>query len=121
MKLLKTLVVYSLIFLWGLSMSAQTTYDNPEDNWTLDKNIKTGVLDNGLTYFIKPVKNSNQHVRMIFLVKVGSLNQQQHELNFAHHIEHLSFRPSANFPSGLKLPKPYHRSGYVSDSGHDFG
>ena len=102
MKLLKTLVVYSLIFLRGLSMSAQTTYDNPEDNWTLDKNIKTGVLDNGLTYFIKPVKNSNQHVRMIFLVKVGSLNQQQHELNFAHHIEHLSFRPSANFPGGLK-------------------
>ncbi|APS39795.1 hypothetical protein AO058_13300 [Salegentibacter sp. T436] len=83
-------------------MLAQTSSHNSEDSLTLDKSIRTGVLDNGLTYFIKPLENSNQQITMNFLVKVGSQDEQQHELNFAHHIEHLSFRPSANFPDGLK-------------------
>ncbi|TDN87075.1 putative Zn-dependent peptidase [Salegentibacter sp. 24] len=102
MNSLKTLVVWSLIFLWILPVLAQTSSHNSEDSLTLDKSIRTGVLDNGLTYFIKPLQNSNQQITMNFLVKVGSQDEQQHELNFAHHIEHLSFRPSDNFPDGLK-------------------
>ncbi|TDN89196.1 putative Zn-dependent peptidase [Salegentibacter sp. 24] len=91
-----------MIFVWVLPVLAQTSSRNSEDSLTLDKSIRTGVLDNGLTYFIKPLENSNQQITMNFLVKVGSLDEQQHELNFAHHIEHLSFRPSVNFPDGLK-------------------
>jgi len=68
----------------------------------LDESIHYGVLKNGITYYIKPLENPQEQLKMFFLVKTGSFDEEAHETDFAHHIEHLAFRPSDNFPNGLK-------------------
>lgn len=68
----------------------------PIDPSTIDGSIIYGVLDNGFTYYIKPVDSLNE-VKMNLMVKVGSYYESDEEVNFAHAIEHLAFRATKNF------------------------
>ncbi|WP_034892280.1 M16 family metallopeptidase [Gillisia sp. Hel_I_29] len=85
------LLVYS-------SVNAQINKETqlPMDPSTIDGGIIYGVLDNGFTYYIKPV-DSLPDIKMNLMVKVGSYYESDEEVNFAHAVEHLSFRATKNF------------------------
>lgn len=80
--------------------------DNPEnlvstfdwdDQIPFDKTTSTGVLDNGLRYFVKANSVPINRVHLRLVVKVGSVHEQAHERGFAHLIEHLLFRHTESF------------------------
>lgn len=62
----------------------------------LDPEIRHGVLSNGLTYYIKDVKNGTSNIDMRLVVKGGSalLDEDQYELE--HFMEHIAFKAGKN-------------------------
>ncbi len=83
-----------------LKLNCQTD-KSPEDSLPIDKSVRYGILDNGLTYYIKPLKSANSGLKLRFYVKVGSEQEEAKEIDFAHALEHLAFRETENFPKGL--------------------
>jgi zinc protease len=64
----------------------------------LDPQVFTGTLANGLRYFLRPTESAGIDVRLV--VKVGSLDERDDELGYAHFVEHLAFRQTKHFKDG---------------------
>jgi zinc protease len=64
----------------------------------LDPKVRTGVLDNGLTYFV--VQNAEPKGQAEFYIaqKVGSVLEEENQRGLAHFLEHMAFNGSKNFP-----------------------
>lgn len=63
-----------------------------------DPSVKTGVLKNGLTYFIKHNKKPEDKVDLRLVVKVGSILEEDNEQGLAHFTEHMAFNGTKKFP-----------------------
>lgn len=64
----------------------------------VDKNVRIGKLDNGLTYYIR--KNSLPANRADFYIaqKVGSIQEEENQRGLAHFLEHMCFNGTTHFP-----------------------
>lgn len=64
----------------------------------VDKNVRIGKLDNGLTYYIR--KNSLPANRADFYIaqKVGSIQEEADQRGLAHFLEHMCFNGTTHFP-----------------------
>ena len=82
----------------GAALIAQTL--NLQDIIPFDKAIRTAVLDNGLTYYIRPNGLPGRRVSMRLAVKAGSMMEADDQLGLAHLIEHMAFNGSTHFKSG---------------------
>lgn len=69
----------------------------------VDPSILHGQLPNGLTYYIKPLKESNSTLKMNLWVKAGIMQQEVNQPDLAHFLEHMAFKASTHFPEGLKV------------------
>lgn len=63
----------------------------------VDKNVRIGKLENGLTYYIR--KNSLPEHRVEFHIaqKVGSILEEPQQRGLAHFLEHMAFNGTKNF------------------------
>lgn len=64
--------------------------------------VRSGRLENGLTYYIKPISNPSPQVQLDLIVKAGSYLQDKDQVSMAHFLEHMAFKASKNFPNGLQ-------------------
>ena len=64
----------------------------------IDKNVRIGKLDNGLTYYIR--KNNLPANRADFYIaqKVGSIQEEENQRGLAHFLEHMCFNGTTHFP-----------------------
>lgn len=63
----------------------------------VDKNVRIGHLDNGLTYYIRH-NSFPEHVASFYIAqKVGSINENDDQRGLAHLLEHLAFNGSEHF------------------------
>lgn len=79
-----------------------------------DKNVIHGKLDNGLTYYILPSKNSGNQADFFLARSVGSVNEEEDERGLAHFLEHLCFNGSKHFPGNAVIS-------YLESVGVKFG
>jgi len=63
----------------------------------VDPNIRIGVLDNGLTYYIRKNTKPEKRVEMRLAVNVGSIMEDENQLGLAHFVEHMAFNGTKNF------------------------
>lgn len=63
-----------------------------------DTAFRTGVLDNGLTYYVAESKNPEKRAYFRLLVKGGSLVEEENERGIAHYVEHMMFKGTKHFP-----------------------
>ena len=78
------LITTSILLLLFFSMQAQ---------------VKKGVLDNGLTYYLFQSKEIQGKAGLFLLQKTGSLVEEENERGLAHFLEHMCFNGSDNFPN----------------------
>ena len=63
----------------------------------VDKNVKIGHLENGLTYYIRH-NAFPEHVASFYIAqKVGSINENDDQRGLAHLLEHLAFNGTDHF------------------------
>ncbi len=92
MKLKHLFLAASLMLLSAVGAMAQEMPSIP-----VDKDVKIGRLDNGLTYYIRH-NSYPEHVASFYIAqKVGSINEDDNQRGLAHLLEHLAFNGSEHF------------------------
>ena len=57
----------------------------------IDKNVRIGKLDNGLTYYIRHNKLPEHRAEFYIAQKVGSILEEPQQRGLAHFLEHMAF------------------------------
>lgn len=84
------------VFVLPLSMLAQDV--DLSAKIPFDANVKTGVLPNGLTYFIRKNAKPEKKVDLRLVIKAGSILETDAQQGLAHFMEHMCFNGTKRFP-----------------------
>ena len=63
----------------------------------IDDRVRTGVLDNGLTYFLQQNEKPEDRVEIRLALKAGSILEDEDQLGLAHFVEHMAFNGTKHF------------------------
>lgn len=93
---MKCRLILTLVCLITISfqLSAQINLQEP---LPLDPKVKTGKLENGLTYYIRQNKRPEQKVELRLVLNAGSINEDDDQQGLAHMAEHMAFNGTKNF------------------------
>lgn len=105
MKKLLSLLLLTITF---VAMAQQ----NPPQ--PIDPNVKKGVLENGLTYYIRHNKLPEDRADFFIAQKVGSMQEEDNQAGLAHFLEHMAFNGTTNYPGKSMLE-------YLQGNGIKFG
>lgn len=109
MKQLITIVFFMLT----LALSAQTKLDLnsplPED-----PAVSKGVLENGMTYYVRSNSNPKNRADLFLVVRAGSVDEDADQKGLAHFAEHMAFNGTKNFPKHELI-------NYLESIGMEFG
>lgn len=84
------------VLLFPVTMLAQTM--DYGQAIPFDPNVKTGKLDNGLTYYIKKNARPEKKVDLRLVVNAGSILEDDDQQGLAHFMEHMCFNGTKRFP-----------------------
>lgn len=96
MKTTKMMYLWIAILLSG-SVFAQKPLDLNAP-MPVDKNVRVGKLENGLTYYIRKNALPANRVELRLVTNAGSLQENEAQLGLAHFTEHMAFNGTKNFP-----------------------
>jgi zinc protease len=88
------LLVVALLTGMTISAKAQVSPDQP---LPIDPNIRIGVLDNGLTYYIRHNAEPRERASFYIIQNVGALLEEDNQNGLAHFLEHMAFNGTQNF------------------------
>lgn len=83
-------------FLTGMTISAKAQV-SPDQPLPIDPNIRIGVLDNGLTYYIRHNAEPRERASFYIIQNVGALLEEDNQNGLAHFLEHMAFNGTQNF------------------------
>ena len=87
-----------VLFLFStLLLSAQQNIDL-NDPIPLDPKVSKGVLENGMTYYVRANENPQNRAELMLIVKAGSVDEDDDQKGLAHFAEHMAFNGTKNFP-----------------------
>lgn len=92
---------------WGtcFARTDEPLHDNPA--------LRTGVLPNGMTYYILPNGYPQGRANFYFVQNAGAVLERDDQNGLAHFTEHMGFRGTRHFPNGL-LTKTIERYGMAA-------
>lgn len=64
----------------------------------VDKQVRIGHLENGLTYYIRANKLPENRANFYIVQRVGSILEEENQRGLAHFLEHMAFHGSKHFP-----------------------
>ncbi len=80
----------------------------------VDPAVRTGRLDNGLTYYIRHNELPAGQAEFYIAQNVGSMQEEEDQRGLAHFLEHMAFNGTENFPGNTLLQ-------YLESVGAKFG
>ncbi len=90
---MKKLLLLAAFFALTIASTAQAPQTLP-----LDPKVRTGKLDNGLTYFVAKNTEPKGQAEFYIAQKVGSILEEENQRGLAHFLEHMCFNGTKNFP-----------------------
>lgn len=84
----------ALFALWGVGAFAQ----NPTEPLPMDPALRYGVLENGLTYYIRHNDVVPERADFYIVQDVGAILEEDNQNGLAHFLEHIAFNGTKNFP-----------------------
>ena len=88
----KILSLFFIIFFQ--SITAQSQYQPIE----MDPALRYGILDNGLTYYIRYNNIVKERADFYIVQNVGAILEEDNQTGLAHFLEHIAFSGTKNFP-----------------------
>lgn len=83
----------------GVESSAQLPASLEMDTvLTIDSNIRYGVLENGLTYYVRHNAEPANRAELWLAINAGSLLEDEDQRGLAHFLEHMLFNGTERFP-----------------------
>jgi zinc protease len=79
-------------------VAAAALPSDPAAQLPLDPKVRTGVLPNGLTYFVRQNKQPPGRGEFRLVVDAGSFQEDDDQRGLAHFVEHMSFNGTRSFP-----------------------
>ena len=83
------------IFIAAIFAAAMAFGQTPLPN---DPAVRTGKLDNGMTYYIRHNEQPAQRAEFYLATDVGAFQEEDHQDGLAHFLEHMCFNGTKNFP-----------------------
>ena len=103
--------LFSLMAMCAIMLQMAVAQQIPQlPQLPLDPAVRTGQLDNGLTYYIRHNEMPKDRVNFYIAQKVGSVQEEESQRGLAHFLEHMCFNGTKNFP-GNNLIKYCERIG----------
>jgi zinc protease len=93
MRFIKLFISFCLV----LMVSAAFCQPKVTESLPVASDIKTGVLPNGLRYYIKKNTKPEKKMELRLAVNAGSLLEDDNQQGLAHFTEHMAFNGSKNF------------------------
>ncbi len=81
---------------------------------TIDPTVRTGKLENGLTYYIQHNEKPGGTADFYLAQKVGSVNEDEDQRGLAHFLEHMCFNGTEHYPGNSLIT-------YLESIGVKFG
>ena len=105
---MKRFIIFAAAFLgFAVMASAQTPLPN-------DPDVRTGKLDNGMTYYIRHNDKPAQRAEFYLATHVGAIQETPDQDGLAHFLEHMCFNGLKNLPGKQMLE-------YLQSIGAEFG
>ena len=99
------------IFIAAIFAAAVAFGQTPLPN---DPEVRTGKLENGLTYYIRHNEQPAQRAEFYLATNVGAYQEEDDQDGLAHFLEHMCFNGTKNFPGKALLE-------YLQSIGAEFG
>ena len=80
----------------------------------VDPNVRIGMLDNGLTYYVRHNDEPINRAELWLAVNAGSVLENDDQLGLAHFLEHMLFNGTENFPGSGVVD-------FLESTGMEFG
>ena len=97
MKKITTLVA-GLAFALTTNFASFAQEDLSKSLLPMDSRVKTGILPNGLKYYIMKNAEPKNRAQLRLMVKAGSVLENDEQQGLAHFMEHMNFNGTKNFP-----------------------
>ena len=94
MKHLRSVISLFLLAALCANASAQVDPNQPMPN---DESVRQGVLENGMTYYIKSNQEPKERASFYMIQNVGALLEEDHQNGLAHFLEHMAFNGTKHF------------------------
>jgi len=95
MRKLRSLFILVTLLLVSVSIIAQPDLTKSAP---VDPGIRTGKLNNGLTYFIRNNKEPEKRASFYIIQNVGAILENDDQNGLAHFLEHMAFNGTEHFP-----------------------
>ena len=106
-------VISTFLLISSMLISAQPNFDL-KSLIPKDPKVSKGVLENGMTYYIRANENPKNRAELFLVVRAGSIDEDDDQQGLAHFCEHMSFNGTKNFPKHELI-------NYFESIGMDFG
>ncbi len=80
----------------------------------VDPKVSKGVLENGMTYYVRSNDTPKNRAELMLIVKAGSVDEDEDQQGLAHFAEHMAFNGTENFPKNELI-------NYFESIGMEFG
>jgi len=87
----------TILLLCTLLLTAQPKLDL-NSKLPEDPAVSKGVLNNGLTYYVRANSEPENRAELMLVVKAGSIDEDEDQQGLAHFCEHMAFNGTKNFP-----------------------
>lgn len=78
-------------------LAASASFAQSPERLGLDPAVRTGILPNGLTYFVRENREPRGRAELRLVVNVGSILEEPDQQGLAHFIEHMAFNGTRRF------------------------
>ncbi|MDR1985038.1 MAG: insulinase family protein [Prevotellaceae bacterium] len=91
----KILLSIAVAIMYAIAVNGQTS---PSERIPVDKDVRTGKLENGLTYYVRANAKPEKQAEFYIFHHVGAAQEEDNQQGLAHFLEHMAFNGTINLP-----------------------
>ena len=94
---MKRFIFMVMALMMGVTFTAQAQMEL-QQQLPADPAVRKGVLENGLTYYIRHNEKPKGMAEFYILHDVGAIQEGDNQQGLAHFLEHMAFNGTKNYP-----------------------